>query len=64
MDLPYEARLAILGILVLTSAVVAPLWIGYYILHPIDVLMRKSPRRLQFSLVKDQPQYDHRRHDT
>jgi hypothetical protein len=51
MDLLEIGRLAILGILVLVAAVGVPLIIGYYILHPIDVLMRKSKRKLQFTLV-------------
>jgi len=51
MDLVEIGRLTVLGVLVLLAAVGVPLIMGYYILHPIDVLMRKSPRRLQFTLA-------------
>lgn len=51
MDLLEVGRLTLLGILVLSTTVAVPLVMGYYILHPIDVLMRKSPRKLQFTLV-------------
>lgn len=50
MNLLEVCRLTILGILVLIAAVGVPLIIGYYVLHPIDVLMRKSKRKLQFTL--------------
>lgn len=51
MDLVEVGRFTILGILVLLAAVGVPLIMGYYILHPVDVLMRNSPRHLQFTLA-------------
>lgn len=51
MNLLEVGRLTILGVLVLIAAVGVPLIIGYYILHPIDVLMRNSKRKLQFTLT-------------